>query len=54
MDEPRTYSGWRVGLAIVGVTLVVFGTLNLIGDLRRDEPRRPRPVVTTVPASARP
>lgn len=49
MVEPRTYTGWKAGLAIVGVTFAVFAALNLLARATRTEPRDvPRPVVTTV------
>jgi hypothetical protein len=49
-ETPRTYSGRNVGLAIVAVTLVVFGALNLVGRATRDRGHRetPAPAVTYV------
>ena len=48
-DEPRTYTGWKAGLAIVGATILVAGGLNLVAKAQRDkEHRAPRPSVTTI------
>jgi hypothetical protein len=47
-DEPKTYSGWKVGLAIVGATLLVFSLFNLLGLTTRHERRLPKPVVTSI------
>jgi hypothetical protein len=49
-DEPRTYTGWKAGLAIVGATIVVAGGLNVLAKIQRDHERSraPRPSVTSV------
>jgi antibiotic biosynthesis monooxygenase (ABM) superfamily enzyme len=49
VTEPRTYTGWKVGLAIVGTCFVVYTALNLLGRAYGPKPHRaPPPVVTTV------
>ena len=47
-DEPRGYPGWKVGLAIVGATLLVFSAFNLAGRTTRHDRRTPKPVITSV------
>jgi hypothetical protein len=37
-DEPRTYTGWKVGLAIVVSAIVVFTALNLFARAIRHDP----------------
>ena len=45
----RTYTGWKAGLVIVGVTALVFSVLNILArEMREDRRPRPAPVVTTV------
>jgi hypothetical protein len=47
---PREYTGWKIGLTIVGVTIVVYSALNLAGRAARDHERHdtPTPSVTYV------
>ena len=51
MDEPRSYTGWKAGLAIVAVTAVVFSVLNVVARNVREGRHRdpvPSPIVTTI------
>lgn len=49
--EPRGYTGWKAGLAIIAVTAVVFSVLNIVARNVREGRQRdpvPSPVITTV------
>ena len=48
--EPRTYTGWKIGLVIIAVTAVVFTVLNLVArDIREGRERAPSPTATVTP-----
>jgi hypothetical protein len=50
VEEPRTFTGWKVGLTLVAITIVVFSALNLAGRAARDSHPHdtPAPSVTYV------
>ena len=45
----RVYTGWKAGLTVVALVVVVFSVLNVLINARRDDtPRNPPKVVTSI------